>query len=417
MNSLKPNPTIPFERSKSLSEAFSLAKQLLRDLQLDISISTKGTKTKTAYCYLYQKGELVSMGSGKGIGREAIVGALYEALEHYFTELNFAQIESVNMSVSKLAKTPILLEEKAIELLTENYNEHIISCRKYKCLKTSDFLFYPVFLSFPSYLSKIDPLEDNDIQFYNLFRYSTNSGTAIGASFEEALIHAINELIERDGISLFLLNTFLAKNPEPVRIINQDSLPQYERDMLKLYQKSLSNNIIIIDLTTDLGIPTICAIFDEDRLGAQPCGFGTSFSKTHALKRALSELQQYMHISSNNVVYLDKNNEELNSYPELKKCALFKVHEALNRTKTIRVHWERIDFVPVGSTLQDYVNQLLQIMDEKGYQVFFSTNFQSSSGIHVIHVISPGLEKFKIIMSGNIVAPGKRAMNILLKSS
>ncbi|WP_264079077.1 YcaO-like family protein, partial [Mycobacterium szulgai] len=38
-------------------------------------------------------------------------------------------------------------------------------------------------------------------------------GSAIGGSFAEAAVHSLNEAIERDAISLFLIQTFLAAQP------------------------------------------------------------------------------------------------------------------------------------------------------------------------------------------------------------
>ncbi len=41
-------------------------------------------------------------------------------------------------------------------------------------------------------------------------RYSVNSGWAAGTTQAEAAVHAINEIIQRDAMSLLLIGRFLA---------------------------------------------------------------------------------------------------------------------------------------------------------------------------------------------------------------
>ncbi len=102
-----------------------------------------------------------------------------------------------------------MLKDKAISLLAENFKDSEVPCRQYQCLKTGANIYYPLFLTFPSYLSQVDRSNDSLDSFAPLYRYSTNSGTAIGGNFEEAMIHAINEIVERDATSIFLLKNFL----------------------------------------------------------------------------------------------------------------------------------------------------------------------------------------------------------------
>ncbi len=410
MKSYMSNNNIPIERSYTLLTALKRARELLKQLNLEVHVSTMGTTVKTAYCCLYKNEELVAEGCGKGIGREAIVGALYEAIEHYHTEFKRVIIPIQSIKIKDIIKNDILLKDKAINLLAENFNEKEINCRKYTCSITGETIFYPVFLTFPSSISELMKL-DNALDCYaGLFRYSTNSGTAIGGNFKEAIIHAINEIIERDALSIFLIKTFLSEQCSPINLINQETLPESEKYLLKNYQDILNDKILLIDCTSDLKVPTICAALAKKQRGVQPSGFGTSLSKSHALKRALSELLQVIHMNDEETISLENNPPELDKIEKLKNCAFFNIHDHIKDGYSESKKWDEVSSFSLSPNLDDYFLLLIKTINEKGYSAFFTKNLVTDNGIEVVNVIIPGLEKFNIIMSGNIVLPSNRGM-------
>lgn len=81
-------------------------------------------------------------------------------------------------------------------------------------------IHYPLGLIYTS----IPPLK-NFRQEY-LSELSDNTGLAIGATPDEAIIHGINQWVERDAYSLFLLKTVINKNPIPARLLSKETLPE-----------------------------------------------------------------------------------------------------------------------------------------------------------------------------------------------
>ncbi|MCS3901438.1 YcaO-related McrA-glycine thioamidation protein [Methanococcus voltae] len=121
-----------------------------------------------------------------------------------------------------------------------------------------------------------------------LFRSNTN-GLASGNSYDEAVFHGILEVVERDAWSISELsrNTY--------RKINvSDAKNPLIHEMLIKFRKA-KINVILKDLTSEIGIPTIACISDEDVLKdpALLCmGVGCHLDPEIAVIRALTEVAQ-----------------------------------------------------------------------------------------------------------------------------
>ena len=122
----------------------------------------------------------------------------------------------------------------------------------------------------------------------SLFKSNTN-GLASGNILEEAVLHGIFEVIERDAWSIFELTH---KNYAQ---IDTDSI---ESDVInQTIDKFESNGIKIklIDFTADIDIPTIAASADDTvtkDAGLLTLGMGTHLDPEVAILRALTEVAQ-----------------------------------------------------------------------------------------------------------------------------
>ncbi|KZS64406.1 hypothetical protein A4G26_10315 [Mycobacterium kansasii] len=100
------------------------------------------------------------------------------------------------------------LASEAYAVLLEEQPTEGIACRVYKQLGGDDTLVVPLFLAYASWVDEqTEPLGSelgDTVDYRSLARYSSNSGSAIGGSTEEAAVHVINEAIERDATTLFL---------------------------------------------------------------------------------------------------------------------------------------------------------------------------------------------------------------------
>ena len=140
-----------------------------------------------------------------------------------------------------------------------------------------------------------DVSDNNDYeQNYNAVKYASSNGGTIGIGVNEALVHAINELIERDAHSMFLINCFHRNNLNNYFLINHASLPGELYSLLKYIEDKFREDIIVLDITSELEVPTfLCHTTNKSHAdNNQFTGAGTSLSKHYALERALLELLQ-----------------------------------------------------------------------------------------------------------------------------
>ena len=127
---------------------------------------------------------------------------------------------------------------------------------------------------------------DNSID--GLFKSNTN-GLASGNVLEEAILHGMFEVIERDAWSIFELTH---KNYAQIDLdtiesdIVNDTVDKFESEGIK---------IKLMDFTADIKVPTIAASADDTILkdaGLLTLGMGTHLDPEVAILRALTEVAQ-----------------------------------------------------------------------------------------------------------------------------
>src|SRR5262249_57271616 len=87
-----------------------------------------------------------------------------------------------------------------------------IPCLRYRALTDDSTISAPIFLAAPwytgdDYLQQRRELRD-DFDYRSVRRHCLSNGCAVGASLAEAAVHGINEVIERDALSMFLIRAF-----------------------------------------------------------------------------------------------------------------------------------------------------------------------------------------------------------------
>jgi len=119
---------------------------------------------------------------------------------------------------------------------------------------------------------------------------ATTNGLASGNTREEARLHALMEVIERDAITLWKLGPEAWGSGTAVRL---DSVTGTPRLLLDLFEAA-GIDVAIWDVTSDIGIPTFVALIHDrtGETGADELGGGTHVSAAVALVRALTEAAQ-----------------------------------------------------------------------------------------------------------------------------
>jgi oxazoline/thiazoline synthase len=123
-----------------------------------------------------------------------------------------------------------------------------------------------------------------------LFFLADSNGHAAGASLEDAALQGLLELIERDAVGIWWYNRLRRPAVDLGTVADE-----YVASLVARLDR-LGRDVWALDLTTDLGVPVVCAA-SRRRTGA--CeelvfGFGAHVEPKAAVVRALVELVQFL---------------------------------------------------------------------------------------------------------------------------
>ena len=223
-------------------------------------------------------------------------------------------------------------------------------------------------------------IPDTDLQ---LFKYHTN-GLASGNNMEEAVLHAMFELVERDAWSIAEYRNL----PVPDVIADPDSLPG------KLIAKFAEHGVEVHlkDLTCDTGIPTIGAAAD-DVATKDPemltIGVGTHLDPEIAAVRAITEVAQSR--------ATHRDGKKINA--QLQRAT---VHMGYERVKELNRLWfgegrgsVNLSDIPDGSTddVLDDIEVVLGRLVEAGFDRVVAVDLtRPELDVPVVRMVIPGME-------------------------
>jgi ribosomal protein S12 methylthiotransferase accessory factor len=122
------------------------------------------------------------------------------------------------------------------------------------------------------------------------FCWANSNGNAAGNTIEEAILQGFMELVERDSVALWWYNRI--KMPE----VNLDSFDEPYFQALKNYYQTIHRDLWVLDLTSDLNIPTFAAISrrTDKQIEDIIFGFGAHFDPRLGILRAMTEANQIL---------------------------------------------------------------------------------------------------------------------------
>ena len=226
----------------------------------------------------------VSIYGGKGISKDhAKASAMMEGFERYSAERKDYD-KTVTATLSEIEELGEYINPKSLNLPKEFEKKDIgdlnLEWSKSKDIISGKEYYIPTNAIFHPYT------HENNIN--SLFKSNTN-GLASGNILEEAILHGMFEVIERDAWSIFELTH---KNYAQIdldsiesKIIN-DAVDKFESEGIK---------IKLMDFTADIKIPTIAASADDTvtkDAGLLTLGMGTHLDPEVAVLRALTEVAQ-----------------------------------------------------------------------------------------------------------------------------
>ncbi len=231
----------------------------------------------------------VSVYAGKGATVEqARASAMMEGFERYSAEKQDIDQEKISISAYNEIKNDSVLNPRNL-LLPKSFENQNIEMQKLEWIEAEEIISEsPILVPANAVFHPYIPNREIKPCAMAMFKGNTN-GLASGNVIEEAVLHGIFEVVERDAWSIFELTK---------RNKKQIDLDTIENDTVsELVEKFTEQGIKIklMDITADLKIPTIVASADDTVLkdaALLTLGVGTHLNPEIAAIRALSEVAQ-----------------------------------------------------------------------------------------------------------------------------
>lgn len=123
-----------------------------------------------------------------------------------------------------------------------------------------------------------------------LYVRADSNGNAAGSSLEDAVLQGLLEVVERDAVALWWYNR------TRVPAVDLDSFDDAWVNELREVYAGLGRQVWVLDVTSDLRVPTMVALSrrTNDPREVIMFGFGSHVDPKVALRRALAEMNQLM---------------------------------------------------------------------------------------------------------------------------
>lgn len=435
-----PEPGVPWagtlERELTLEEAESRIRADVAALGWGSRYRVLDDADPTAVqCALWDEaGDEVpyGLGAGKGLGLPARVGARFEAVEHAFTGPKALESLPVRVIDASTLRQGPFASDRAVRDIAEQDGARV-ACVRHRSIDGGPDLDVPVYLWAPWYTSPTPEgvgvrrgLGDTS-DYRSASAYSVSSGCAIGATEDEALLHALNEWVERDAFSLFLLRSIYDRGPMPSQVSRAD-LPGTLRAHWDRAEELVGGTVTLLDLTSDLSVPVVLA-YSHAPSGSGPSakhryGLGASLWGTLAAERALTEFVQDELLSR--VVAEQSASDErsgpfaqlmadhdieadvyarLRAHPRLLSCALLDFAGRIGESPQGPLP---VETLARGASVFDQRATVVERIAAAGHRVVAHPLQVLEHGTTVVQVQCPGLERFHLITEGHVALPGVR---------
>ncbi|WP_409199788.1 YcaO-related McrA-glycine thioamidation protein [Methanobrevibacter sp. DSM 116169] len=337
----------------------------------------------------------VSVYAGKGINKShAKASAIMEGFERYSAERQ--NIDDVFYgTISEAKEKHEIIEPEHLNLAKDlkfNEDTSLEWTLSKDIISDKDFLI-PTNAIYHPYNS-----ENNTI---SLFKSNTN-GLASGNNLEEAILHGIFEVVERDAWSIFELTK---KNKKEVKLDTIDS--ELINDVLEKF-KNESIDIKLLDITVDIEITTIVAISDDTLLkdpALLTIGVGTHLNPEIAILRALTEVAQsratQIHGAREDTVRADFMRKA--GYERMKKINKHYFQENENK-----INFNDLKNKSKQSIKEDIDTSISELQKANIKNVLYVDLTRKEVDVPVVRVVIPELELYSIDSS----RLGKRFLKI-----
>jgi oxazoline/thiazoline synthase len=212
--------------------------------------------------------------------------------------------------------------------------------------------------------------------------HADSNGCAAGNTLEEAIVQGFLELVERDAYAIWWYNQSQRNQ------VDLDACDDsYIRD-LRSQLADTGRKLWVLDVTSDLGVPTYVAVLHWMQNGQENIEFGSGahFDKRIALLRTLTELNQFLSIG-----FMEGGTGEKPSLDGTTPLFL-KNYPFLTPIRNPSLP-AGLDFGPLDTT-RAQVNACVEITKRAGMDFLVLDQTRPDVEVPVVRVIVPGLRHF-----------------------
>ncbi|MCP2096664.1 ribosomal protein S12 methylthiotransferase accessory factor [Actinosynnema pretiosum] len=356
---------------------------------------------------------LCSRSSGKGLGHRSLASALFESAEHY--HLDWRREPGADrvafLGGTAVAGQPTATRSALLRRLGAILPDSPVLTREYAPIAEAfgetggTAHHHPVFLRDGGYRNWPHP--DDDLAFRPLWHYTSSAGYAAGATLFEALVHAVNELIERDAWSCLLAGVYFGAGARELVVVDRATLPADLGGLADEVERLTGASLLLVSIACDTGVPAYVVCDGESEEPIRLIGSGASPVRAYALQRALLEYLQVRTMFRHGPVDAGTEATQINAalakHPRHLAAARFDVRELPKRAEAFAPE----DGLPPESTPELLLRHLVGRLASIGVDVFHRV-LSRPGPVTVVDVVAPGLELLDKARAGYPVLPTGR---------
>lgn len=347
------------------------------------------------------------IGGGKGYGQQGMTSALAEALQHHlsFTTISHYDREQLPLlPVSTILSSPVLAKYAKYGRLFEHCNDTEVFALPFTNIHddsaSPECIYYPVALTEPRYqkLQNAKPVSADGLSWR-----SHDTGSALGLTYDECLLHGMTEWIEKHSLSEFLVRNFFGPDSgrKVISYLDKSTLPADLRELVQHIERQFDDELSIIALVNEFNIPCVLTLFTRQRdCVAQPKGLACSLHREYAVEKSLFEALQcrllYTPAANARELTIAAN---FNKYPLFFSAYTF----AISDIPADSVGYPELPLC-ADIALADQIATISdRLMDAGGYQVYRHIYDSGDGGLTSMHVFVPGLNETFLVKEGKFV--------------
>jgi ribosomal protein S12 methylthiotransferase accessory factor len=239
-------------------------------------------------CRLLRGSRVISQSRGKGYRDQAVASALFECIEHAVTDsVAFRGPETGIVCIERSALSSLVAGHDALVALALEEGPGVIPSVAFRTIawgpRPVETHHLPAALvELPMHLPDQGPLR-------TIGRYSSSNGIAAGMTLDDASLHAVNEVLERDAISALMLASGRRRPYGALLRTGGDEQLQQAVTAVSSYADAA---VHLLEVPALAGHCVVAFTDRFDTHGLRLIGAGASPILDHAAERAVLELQQ-----------------------------------------------------------------------------------------------------------------------------